>query len=61
MIESNLEFGAQTLNPGKTKLESLKYGQSVTDECIDIPMTEASLRTLAASVRARRALLASED
>jgi phospho-2-dehydro-3-deoxyheptonate aldolase len=32
----------------------LTYGQSVTDACMDIEMTEATLETLATSVSARR-------
>jgi 3-deoxy-7-phosphoheptulonate synthase len=34
---------------------TLTYGQSVTDACLDIEMTEAALATLASSVAARRA------
>jgi 3-deoxy-7-phosphoheptulonate synthase len=33
---------------------TLTYGQSVTDACLDIEMTEAALATLAAAVSARR-------
>ena len=44
MIESNLEEGRQDL--GGT-LEDLRYGQSVTDACIDWADTEACLEKLA--------------
>jgi len=51
MIESNLVAGAQSLVPGTP----LKYGQSITDGCIDWPETHKLLTELAAAVRARRA------
>jgi 3-deoxy-7-phosphoheptulonate synthase len=50
MIESNLVAGAQKLTPG----QSLVYGQSITDGCIDWKETRALLEELAAAVRARR-------
>jgi 3-deoxy-7-phosphoheptulonate synthase len=50
MLESFLVAGRQ--NPGDPA--TLTYGQSVTDACMDIDMTEAALETLAASVSARR-------
>ncbi len=50
MIESNLVAGAQKLVPG----ESLVYGQSITDACIDWKETHTLLEELAAAVRARR-------
>ncbi|QAY63724.1 3-deoxy-7-phosphoheptulonate synthase [Xylanimonas allomyrinae] len=50
MMESFLVAGAQ--NPGP--LDTLVYGQSVTDKCIDWPTTEGLLRELAAAARARR-------
>jgi 3-deoxy-7-phosphoheptulonate synthase len=51
MLESFLVAGRQ--NPGKPA--TLTYGQSVTDACMDIEMTAATLETLAASVaRCRR-------
>jgi 3-deoxy-7-phosphoheptulonate synthase len=52
MLESNLLAGRQDLDqqhPGE-----LEYGRSVTDACVDLDMTEAMLRDLAAAVRARR-------
>ena len=53
MIESNLVAGAQPLVPGQP-LDSLVYGQSITDACIDWPETHTLLAELAAAVRARR-------
>ncbi len=50
MLESFLVAGRQ--DPGDPA--TLTYGQSVTDACMDIEMTEATLATLAASVSARR-------
>jgi 3-deoxy-7-phosphoheptulonate synthase len=50
MIESNLVAGAQKLTPGT----QLRYGQSITDGCIDWPETHKLLTELAAAVRARR-------
>lgn len=54
MIESFLEAGSQPLDPGVTKLSELRYGQSVTDACLDFSSTEALLDKLAGSVRERR-------
>jgi 3-deoxy-7-phosphoheptulonate synthase len=50
MIESNLVAGAQPLVSG----QSLVYGQSITDACIDWNATHALLEELAGAVRARR-------
>jgi 3-deoxy-7-phosphoheptulonate synthase len=50
MIESNLVAGAQSLVPGRP----LRYGQSVTDGCIDWAETHELFKELAAAVRARR-------
>jgi 3-deoxy-7-phosphoheptulonate synthase len=50
MIESNLVAGAQHLIAGQT----LVYGQSITDGCIDWAETHGLLAELAAAVRARR-------
>jgi 3-deoxy-7-phosphoheptulonate synthase len=52
MIESNLVAGSQKLIPGQP-LDSLVYGQSITDACIDWAETHALLAELAAAVRAR--------
>src|SRR6202453_144531 len=50
MLESFLVAGRQ--DPGDPA--TLTYGQSVTDACLDIQMTEAALETLASAVAARR-------
>ena len=50
MLESFLVAGNQ--KPGRP--ETLTYGQSVTDACMDISMTASALETLATSVEARR-------
>jgi 3-deoxy-7-phosphoheptulonate synthase len=50
MIESNLVSGSQSLANGNT----LVYGQSVTDACIDWPETLMLLRELASAVGKRR-------
>jgi 3-deoxy-7-phosphoheptulonate synthase len=47
MIESNINEGNQPVGP----LESLKYGVSITDSCINWEDTETLLKTLAQSVR----------
>jgi 3-deoxy-7-phosphoheptulonate synthase len=52
MVESNLEAGRQDLDQGHP--ESLEYGKSVTDACVDLPTTESVLAELAAAARARR-------
>jgi 3-deoxy-7-phosphoheptulonate synthase len=50
MIESHLVAGQQSLgNPA-----ALKYGQSITDACIDWEATEPLLDDFAAAVRKRR-------
>lgn len=54
MIESFIVEGAQKLDPGKTDVTKLVYGQSVTDACVDLPTTEKMLQVLAESVKARR-------
>jgi len=55
MVESYLEAGSQ---PIPEDLDQLKYGQSVTDKCVDWATTEAMLRSarerLQAVVAARR-------
>ena len=50
MLESFLVAGRQ--DPGDPA--ALSYGQSVTDACMDMEMTAATLETLAASVARRR-------
>lgn len=56
MIESNIVEGNQKLNPGVTDVKTLKYGQSVTDACIDWTTTIQVLDVLANGVKARRSL-----
>ena len=53
MVESNLVAGRQDLVPG----QSLVYGQSVTDGCIDWESSVQVLERLAAAVRHRRRAL----
>ena len=53
MIESNLVAGAQQLIPGQP-LDTLVYGQSITDACINWKETHALLKELAAAIRTRR-------
>ena len=52
MIESHLNGGSQKLVTGKAPA----YGQSITDGCIGWDQTVPVLDTLAAAVRARRAI-----
>ncbi|SFR51229.1 3-deoxy-7-phosphoheptulonate synthase [Thiomicrospira sp. ALE5] len=53
MVESHLVAGRQDVTPG----QPLTYGQSITDACIDWPMSETLLDVLAEGVRARRAMI----
>ncbi|MCW8883107.1 MAG: 3-deoxy-7-phosphoheptulonate synthase, partial [Sedimenticola sp.] len=48
MLESNLEFGSQSI---PADLSQLKYGVSVTDACIDWPATETLLNSMAAKLK----------
>ena len=50
MIESNLVAGRQDIVPG----QALRYGQSVTDGCIDWTTSVGVLETLSNAVSARR-------
>jgi 3-deoxy-7-phosphoheptulonate synthase len=50
MVESHLLGGRQELQPG----QPLRYGQSITDGCIDWDTSVAVLQTLAQAVRQRR-------
>src|SRR3954471_21960614 len=52
MVESNLVAGRQDLD--QRHPESLEYGKSVTDACVDLPTTERLLAELAEATRARR-------
>jgi 3-deoxy-7-phosphoheptulonate synthase len=51
MIESHLVAGRQALVLG---CAGLRYGQSITDACVDVEMTETMLDELARAVRHRR-------
>jgi 3-deoxy-7-phosphoheptulonate synthase len=53
MVESNTREGNQKAAKG---LAGAQKGVSITDPCIDWQTTEASLRSLAEGVRARRAM-----
>ncbi len=48
MIESHLNFGKQSIPDDKSEL---KYGVSVTDECLDFESTERILRTFCDRIR----------
>jgi len=50
MVESHLEAGRQDQVPGKP----LRYGQSITDACIDWTTSVGVLDRLAVAVRRRR-------
>src|SRR3954447_1792345 len=52
MVESNLVAGRQYLD--QRHPETLEYGKSVTDACVDPGTTEVMLAELAEAVRARR-------
>ena len=54
MLESHLNAGAQKFTPGKDSVESLHYGQSITDACLGWDDSLSSLETLSQSVKARR-------
>lgn len=53
MLESNLQAGNQPLLHGK----KLKYGQSITDACIDWQETFCLLEKLASAVKMRRKIV----
>jgi len=50
MIESNINFWNQSFNPCKDKKEDLKYGISITDECISLAQTEQLLDKISKSM-----------
>src|SRR4051794_13662324 len=52
MVESNLVAGRQDLD--QRHPESLEYGKSVTDACVDLGTTEVMLAELAEAARVRR-------
>ena len=49
MIESFIEAGNQAVKPG----QPLTYGQSITDACVDLTVSEDILALLAESVKTR--------
>ncbi|OGT68784.1 MAG: 3-deoxy-7-phosphoheptulonate synthase [Gammaproteobacteria bacterium RIFCSPHIGHO2_12_FULL_45_9] len=51
MIESNLVAGNQALSPQ----QPLRYGQSITDACVDLPETDNIFKRLETAVLTRRA------
>lgn len=59
MVESNLVAGRQDLD--RRHPESLEYGKSVTDACVDLTTTEAMLAELAEAARVRRSVGARTD
>lgn len=54
MIESNLVEGNQKLDPGVTDVSTLKKGVSITDACVDLPVTGEMLIDLSQGVKRRR-------
>ena len=54
MIESHLKAGAQKFTPGKDKVETLTYGQSITDACLAWDDSLQALEALSKGVKARR-------
>ena len=54
MVESHLVDGAQKFTPGKDDPKELKYGQSITDACINWDDSVNVLDILAAGVKKRR-------
>ncbi|KAI9207057.1 Phe-inhibited DAHP synthase AroG, partial [Polychytrium aggregatum] len=56
MIESNINAGSQKITWPPQGPQSLAYGVSITDACIDWSETVTALESLAKAVRARREL-----
>jgi 3-deoxy-7-phosphoheptulonate synthase len=54
MVESHLVAGAQPFVPGRDDPAQLRYGQSITDGCIDFETSVGVLETLATAVEATR-------
>ena len=52
MIESHLVEGSQSLDSGQT----LTYGQSITDACVNFDQTEQIINGLASAIKERRQL-----
>ena len=59
MMESNLEFGNQSVGPEGR--DGLRYGVSITDSCLDWSSTESCLINLAGDIRQAMALRASDQ
>jgi len=53
MMESHLNGGNQKFDPGTTPKESLKYGVSITDKCMDWETTEGLIIRLNEAVKKR--------
>jgi 3-deoxy-7-phosphoheptulonate synthase len=51
MVESHLVAGRQSMAPKS----ELRYGQSITDACVDFETTQAMLAELVSTIRGRRA------
>ncbi|MEN9374500.1 MAG: hypothetical protein RIR79_2052 [Pseudomonadota bacterium] len=56
MVESHLHAGAQKFTPGKDDVNTLEFGQSITDACVGWNDSLKILETLSTAVRARRSL-----
>lgn len=52
-MESHLHAGNQKFDPGVTPKESLKYGVSITDKCMDWATTEGLIIRLNEAVKKR--------
>jgi 3-deoxy-7-phosphoheptulonate synthase len=54
MVESHLQAGAQKFTPGQHRVDSLEYGKSITDACIDWDDSVNVLEILSQAVKQRR-------
>ena len=54
MIESHIQAGAQKFTPGKDRVDTLTYGQSITDACLGWNDSLAALEVLSQAVIAAR-------
>lgn len=57
MFESNLKEGKQEYHVDRDQQQSLKYGISITDACINLESTEQILELIAVAIKKRRNLL----
>ncbi|MDP1893691.1 MAG: 3-deoxy-7-phosphoheptulonate synthase, partial [Hydrogenophaga sp.] len=55
MIESHIEAGAQKFTPGKDGMDTLTYGQSITDACLGWEDSLQALEVLSQAVARRSA------